>query len=345
MPDLLLRSPQYSTYIQGTLGGTTIKSSKLNITIQGVLRYPLIKDAADGVSSTYEWAELARDYLNITYNGTPTTLPAFPIILDFTFHSLPNAGGSVVHTFQESHFGFDGYGTFLQSTNPTMYPPQFPLISNYTQAGSSDSGLKTYTVYATKNVEFYIPSIVSGEVIYTSTGYNGTSVSIGTYTVNIIRRECTKYTGNDGYTELNGIKRGFQVNFINKYGAIQTEFFTLKAVRSLKVKRETYNRNILQSNGALQTFLHTKQNYNITATQSITLNSFYVPEYYSMVYSEMLLSESIWVRYRDKTTGNFETIPINIKDNSMSYKNSLNDRLIQFTFNFETSFDYINNVR
>ena len=59
----------------------------------------------------------------------------------------------------------------------------------------------------------------------------------------------------------------------------------------------------------------------------------------------MLLSEKVWVRYREKSTGNFITIPINIKDNNLIYKNVLNDKLIQFTFSFEMSFNYINNIR
>ena len=70
-----------------------------------------------------------------------------------------------------------------------------------------------------------------------------------------------------------------------------------------------------------------------------------MPEFYSDVFSEMLLSEKVWVRFREKTTNDFITIPINIKTNNLIYKNSLNDRLIQFEFSFDMSFDYINNIR
>ena len=59
----------------------------------------------------------------------------------------------------------------------------------------------------------------------------------------------------------------------------------------------------------------------------------------------MLLSEKVWVRYREKSTGDFITIPVNIKDNNIVYKNSINDRLMQFEFSFDMSFDYINNIR
>ena len=59
----------------------------------------------------------------------------------------------------------------------------------------------------------------------------------------------------------------------------------------------------------------------------------------------MLLSEKVWIRFRVPSTNNFTTIPVNIKTSNFTYKNSLNDRLIQFTFSFDMSFDYINNVR
>ena len=59
----------------------------------------------------------------------------------------------------------------------------------------------------------------------------------------------------------------------------------------------------------------------------------------------MILSEKVWVRFRVPSTNDYTTIPINITSNNITYKNSLNDRLIQFTFSFDMSFDFINNVR
>ena len=342
MANRLLRSPQYIT----ATGGSGTLSAKLTITIQGTLRYTLVKDANNTAATLFEWSELARDYLDITYTGTLSTQPTFTVALVLNFWDAANAGGTQVGTdTSQTHYGFDGYGTFYEEASPEMSTTEFPAISNYTQSGSSSSGVKTYTMYAPKNIEVKVPSILNGTIVYNSSGYNGTSVVINGTTVTINRIDCTKFTSSSGYTELNGTSQGFIVSFINKYGAIQSEFFTLKAIRDIKARRETYQSNIISSTGTYSVNAHTKQNYNINAVQSITLNSFYVPEYYGDVYSEMLLSEKIWVRYREKSTGNFITIPINIKDNNMIYKNSLNERLIQFTFSFDMSFDYINNIR
>ena len=341
MANRLLRSPQYIT---STAPATTL-SAKLIITIDGTVRYTLIKDVAAGSAALFEWAELARDYLDITLTtGVPSTQPTFTIGLALSFWDALNAGGSQVgSTISQSHYGFDGYGSFYEEASPEMSTTEFPAISNYSQ---TTGGTKTYTVYAPKDISLRIPSILNGTIVYNPSGFNATDMLINGTTININRIECTKYasdSANNGYTETS--LNGFIVYFINKYGAIQSEFFTLKAVRDIKAKRQTYNSNTISSTGTYSINEHTKQNFNITATQSITLNSFYLPEFYSDVFSEMLLSEKVWVRFREKTTNDFITIPINIKTSNLIYKNSLNDRLIQFEFSFDMSFDYINNIR
>jgi hypothetical protein len=102
MANRLLRSPQYIT---ATAPATTL-SAKLIITIDGTVRYTLIKDVAAGAAALFEWAELARDYLNITLTtGVPSTQPTFTIGLALSFWDALNAGGSQVgSTISQSHY-------------------------------------------------------------------------------------------------------------------------------------------------------------------------------------------------------------------------------------------------
>ena len=343
MDNILLRSPQYITQTSNISG---IASAKLEITIDGTLRYTLVKPASTNVAVLFEYAELSRDYLDLQLGTStiPSTQVTFLINLSLKFFDGLNATGDQVgSTVSIDKAGFDGYGSFYEEASPEMSTTEFPAISNYSQ---TVSGLKTYTVYAPKDRGLTIPSIKNNTVIYNATGFNATSVVINGVTVNIERIDCTLYAQDSslrGYTEVS--QSGFNIYFINKYGAIQNEFFTLKAVRDITTKKETFNSNIISPTGTYSRNVHTKQNYNVNGIQSITLNSFYLPEYYSDVYAEMLLSEKIWVRYREKTTNDFINIPINITDNNLIYKNRINDRLIQFEFSFEMSFDYINNIR
>jgi len=345
MDNILLRSPQYITQTNSTSG---IASAELEIRINGTLRYTLVKPASSNVAVLFEYAELARDYLDLELgsSGTPSNQSTFLINLSLKFYDGLNATGSQVgSTFTVDKAGFDGYGSFYEEASPEMSTTEFPAISNYSQ---TVGGVKTYTIYAPNSTQIKIPTINgngSGTVKYNGTGSDSASITLNGIQILIKRIDCTKYTNSSsGYTESIDVT-GYPVYFINKYGAIQTEFFTLKTVRDITTKRETYNSNIISSTGTYSRNEHTKQNYNVNGIESITLNSFYVPEYYSDVYSEMLLSEKVWVRYREKTTNDFINIPINIKDNNLIYKNSINDRLIQFEFTFDMSFDYLNNIR
>ena len=86
--------------------------------------------------------------------------------------------------------------------------------------------------------------------------------------------------------------------------------------------------------------------FNKQAKNSISLSSGYYPEYTNAWFEELLLSEYVWMvrpKYTDPTTN--EIVPVNIKTSNMVHKTSLNDRLIEYTIQFEESFDYINNVR
>ena len=109
MANRLIRSPQYITQ---TSSSSTVKSAKLEISIGNTLRYTLIKDAAQNVPVLFEWSELARDYLDITWNGTDySPLPVFDVDLALKFYPEVNAGGTQIgSTYNEDHNGFDGYG-------------------------------------------------------------------------------------------------------------------------------------------------------------------------------------------------------------------------------------------
>ena len=54
----------------------------------------------------------------------------------------------------------------------------------------------------------------------------------------------------------------------------------------------------------------------------------------------MMLSEKIWVTNTDG-----QVLPLNIKTSSIQYKTSLNDRLVEYNFDFDNSFNVINNIR
>jgi len=64
-----LRTPIYAS---ASSSGANTASAKCVITVAGSTVYTIIKEATQNVTVQFEIAELLRDYLNITYIGSPS---------------------------------------------------------------------------------------------------------------------------------------------------------------------------------------------------------------------------------------------------------------------------------
>ena len=134
-----------------------------------------------------------------------------------------------------------------------------------------------------------------------------------------------------------------KVTFINKFGALQDMYFFKKAVEKMTVKKESYKANILNANKSYNISSHTNRDFNITAKESITMSSGFLSEEYNEVFKQMMLSEKVWITNIIKTGE--QVLPINVKTSNITYKTSLNDRLVEYTFDFDYSFNVINDIR
>ena len=76
------------------------------------------------------------------------------------------------------------------------------------------------------------------------------------------------------------------------------------------------------------------------------LSSGYYPEYTNQFFEQLLLSEYVWMtRPKKENPAADETVPVTVKTSNMRFKTSVNDRLIEYTIDFEEAFDLINNIR
>lgn len=330
MAAIALRSPQYKSDVADT---GTPKSAKITISIDGTIQYTLVKSTSLNETMLWEIAELCRDYIDITFNGTYTA-ETLAIISTLTSHASTDGSGTALTTSQITDIGYDGYGTFMEGANPTVpfsNRPRWLLSTN-------PETLDKYYIYVPNNTTGTIPWMnVNADLFYYAFTANQTEViggGYGQYDVDIIRVDCTKY-GN-----------GHKITFVNKFGALQDLWFFLKSVNTTNKKQEQFQRNIVTSSGSYSVNTHTKQDYNTVANTSLTLSSGYYPEWCNQWFEQLLLSEQVWLtraKETDPTTD--EVIPVNVRKNNIVKKTSLNDKLIDYTFDFNMSFDYINNIR
>jgi len=122
--------------------------------------------------------------------------------------------------------------------------------------------------------------------------------------------------------------------FVNKEGQFQSFTFFKERKESSKTDRETYRRaGVTVSNGD-----HQYIDYNINGRSSFKINSGFVEENQNEVFKQMLYSKKVW-QYKNS---NF--IPLNLKTSSLEYQNTINDKLIKYTIEFEYSYDDINTL-
>ena len=335
MAAIALRSPQYRSAVSDT-GNPA--SAKLELTIDGTLRYTLVKSTSLNSKMTWEIAELCRDYLNIIFTGTAYTAETITIVAQLTSHASTDGSGTALTTdrFPSSgnDIGYDGYGTFMQGSNPEIPFDNRPRWLISTDPNTPD----VYYIYVPNNTAGTIPWMnVNGDLFYYTYTANQTQViggGYGQYNVNINRIDCTKY--GDGH----------KITFVNKFGALQDLWFFLKIVNTTSKKQERFQRSIITGSGSYDVNSHMKTDFNTVANQTMTLSSGYYPEWASQWFEQLLLSEQVWLTRTDPfDSSDSETVPVNVIKNSMVQKTSVNDRLIDYTFEFQMAADYINNVR
>ena len=330
MSRIALRSPYFFTHTIGGASGAV--SVQLTITIDTVLRYTLSKAVTAGSPTVFEVSELCRDYLTVNYDGSPTAGDTeIDIDLVMTFYDSSN---NIITTINDTgNQGFDAYGYFDEGAN---YEPPYPLSSAASWLIAPKLGVNNdWEIFVPENKSGYLPYILSGNVAYQSYSGTATSVTIGVgVTCDINRTPCSKYEPQ-------------RITFVNKYGQFQDLWFLLKKTLTTDTTKETYQGINLTSSGSSTTYDTTKPTkvvYNKEAKERISLNSGYYPEGYNAVFEQLLESEQIWIQTLS-AVGTTQYLPLNVITSSFTKKTKLNDRLIDYTIEFEEAYDKINNIR
>jgi hypothetical protein len=287
----------------------TAETATLSLTLNGTQRYTLTKNTNSTGDVLFEISELSRDYLEVYFYGS-----YLPVTIDIsTTVTFYDANGVSVSSSIDNFVGFDGYGEFKEGKNPKILPGA--LLQSNT------------TVYIPENKSGFIPTESSNDVLYNQfTGVQSGNVTFGSHTITIKRICEPKYSP-------------IKITFVNKFGVLQDIWFFKKTVESLNTTKSTFKRNILTSSGSYNTFTHSKRTLNVVGNEVFTSNTGFIDERMNDVFKELMLSEQVWAT--------IESIvhPIVVTSNQLQYKTSLNNKLINFTIDFEYAYDTINNIR
>ena len=372
-----LRSPYYiSTSITDTSYATldiTIWSG--SVTSPPASQYSLRKSVVgSSVIVLFEISELVRDYLDITFDGDYTGQSVWVK----TVHTVYNSSGGVLLTSTYTDRGFDGYWYFEESQTATpstfisnrelfvledntfripIYTSNSPTVVFYKDGeviASETFSSSTDSVNQIKYVSIYGDSVNWDTFQERVTDANGTYESnaclqsfFDNYSIGAVDKITVSNDRGIETIKVNVIEEckyePKKVTFINKFGALQDMYFFKKAVEQMTIEKESYKSNIISAYGQYGTSNHVNRDFNVVGKESITLSSGFLSEEYNEVFKQMMLSEKVWVT-NILETGE-QVLPINVKTSDITYKTSLNNKLVEYTIEFDKSFDTINNIR
>lgn len=278
----------------------------MTLTIDSTNVYTIRRDT--GTVFSVDISDIVRDFINPTYDGT-LDLDSIGEVSVTTSVQFYDANALTVGSAKtQSHTAFDAYNYFQEGNNCEI-DDSINLIS-----GS--------TVWAPENTagSFYATSAL-GAVSVVSYTTSATAQS----GVTIKRHECTKYTP-------------IKCVFVNKFGVPQELYFFGKTTESSTSSRESYKANIVGANGAVDVYSHQKRSFDVNGMTRYTLNTGLVDESYTEYIRELMLSENVWLVIDSIVR------PVTPTSSDVTFRTSLNDKMIQYTVEFEQSNDLISSA-
>ena len=372
-----LRSPYY---ISTSITDTSYATLDISIWSGSVInppasQYSLRKSVVgSSVDVVFEISELVRDYLDITFDGDYTGQTVWVQLA----HTAYDSDDVVLFTNTGKSIAFDGYWYFEESqtatpstfisnrelfvledntfripintnNNPTVvFYKDGEVIASETFSSSTDSANQI------KYVSIYGDSVNWDTFQERVTDANGTYESnaclqsfFDNYSIGAVDKITVSDSSGIETIKVNVIEEckyePKKVTFINKFGALQDMYFFKKAVEQMTIEKESYKSNIIDAFSQYNRSNHVNRDFNVVGKESITLSSGFLSEEYNEVFKQMMLSEKVWVT-NILETGE-QVLPINVKTSDITYKTSLNNKLVEYTIEFDKSFDTINNIR
>jgi hypothetical protein len=278
---------------------------------QDTTTYPFL--AIDGInprSVEYTTPMLLQDNITIYFNsGYDIKIPIYAEAQTVTATLTSTAGANVF---------WENADDFWDTYNVTWGSGQTPVV--ITDNGNTNQKIQYLIITDTEDLN-------DGDIV-TLSSTNGSYSNI----VITLRKVCEPK-----YTPLSVI-------FYNKYGALQNLWFFKKSMTDISISSNKFKNNIIDfdnSGGSPSYSLskHQEKIFMANGKESITMNTGFYEESFNEIVKQMLLSEQVWVY--DGTN----TLPINLKSNTLLFKKGVNDKLISYTVSFDYAYDKINNIQ
>jgi len=314
-------------------------------------------------SVTVDISEIVNDHIEQIFTGTYAAAKSSIWVTVST--SARESDGTLIGVISSNtYLAQEGYNKFKEGANYTTEP--IAMISgSYLQYDRNGTATIPVNVERVTSVQWRSGTSVRETDSFSDNGNQNQKIGYAQFTGGTLLDSALIIydSGSTTTITLEQVEEcKFPVNkitFVNRWGALQDLFFFKKSTESLDARRENFNASIFQAKSvalsppetgtdcvetitynSYSTTAHSKKTFNANATESVVLNTGFVNELMNPYFEELMVSEYIWL-----TDSSANIYPVNLKDSSFTYKTGLNDRLINYTMNFEKSFSLVNNIR
>ena len=313
----------------------------------------LLKNSAGTIVDTYSFTSSVQSSEQIKY------VSLYPeLITNFAFDDDSDWSKQYFDRIEDGLFYFSGQvGSRYPNTFTPVTGTNYILNFTITEVNSGSlnvrdgvAGVNIATINQVGDYSFeYTQTATSNNLVYfySIAGFSGAMDNVSVKEVyDVSKITVSDYQGiaNVNVKQVEECKfKPHKVTFVNKNGVLDDMYFFKKSTDSMTTKRESYNANTIKADNTYSINQHNKREFNITANSMVKLSSGYLNESSNEKFKQLLLSEKVWITRTFKN--NESVLPINIKTSSISYKTSLNDKLVDYTIEFNDSYNAINNIR
>lgn len=342
---ILTRSPYFIEVIGALNDEVTVELFIYNdpSTVPSTPTKTLSKSIVTGTSVSFNISPYLREYINVQPTSTVDAL--YPLMnQDFYCRYQYNTYINGVSDTVGGGYAFDGYGTFEQGYNINTGDLFLDEGTYYYYSGSTGlngtlslgAGANWYVKYIeTDTLDETIISLGTSagvktieRVHYQTLGntleiYNSTNVLQATY-IFLPKDEC-KYDP-------------VAVDFINRFGVPQREIFYKASYKNFEVSSTPFK--AMTSSVDYDTSQAINKIMNVNGKEIIKVNTDWVDENYAYTLQEMLLSETM--NLAELVSGT--SYPCKLRTTSIEMHKHINQKLINYTLEFERAYDKLNNV-
>lgn len=291
-------------------------------------QYTLSKKAVSTMQTSmhYNISNYAKEYIK-PIAPTLVTIPTEEDVNTWCYMQVMGYSDDVA-VFDEIFICLNGYTQYLDGYNQSNEQTVIPLVN-------TDIKLYTHTGFNYINVWLEAGDynwIGNDEYFFTVTSdglwklnYDYDSYTFSVFSTVPIFRISAEQICEPKYTPIT-------CKFINRYGGWQFLTFFKAKINTFEGKSESYN--LLPSSIDYNPLQGQKRVFNNDLKQKVKCNTGFVPENYSELIQDLMVSEVILL----------DNKPVNIITSSFEEKTSLKDKNINYEIEFEYSYNLINDV-